>query len=329
VTGETLFISRAGPDFAISETVAGILERAGYDVILQQRSFVNKSFMGQMQAALESGARTIALLSPHYLASDYCAAEWQGVLAGDPLNRKSRLIVLRIADCEPTGLLKALAYWDLVFADDPKTFEKIVLAAVSLQHGRPAEKPPPTGIAAGSAFAAEPPSASNLPLQLTAFVGRARVVAEIKAIVANARLVTLLGPGGLGKTRTALQVAAELHDGTGDGVWFVDLAPLASAEYVVPEIAAVFGVRESAGTPLRESVLASLAAKRLLLVLDNCEHVVAEARSIADAILRRAPDVRIMATTREALGVEGEAVYRLAAERSRAGPAPGRRSAAL
>ena len=313
MNGETLFVSRAGPDSDISERVAGVLERAGYDVILQQRSFVNKSFMGQMQAALESGARTIALLSPNYLASDYCAAEWQSVLAGDPLNKQSRLIVLRIVECEPTGLLKALAYWDLVPARDPKRFESIVLEAVNPVHLRPAHRPIVAARVA-SVFpggeAREP--LGNLPSQLTAFVGRARVVAEIKVIVENARLVTLLGPGGLGKTRTALQVAAELNDGTGDGVWFVDLAPLASDAYVVPEIAAVLGVREVGGTPLRESVLAFLISKRLLLVLDNCEHVIAEARSVADAILRRAPEVRIIATTREALGVAGEAVYRLA-----------------
>jgi hypothetical protein len=312
VNGETLFLSRAGSDTAISEAVAGVLERAGYDVILQQRSFVNKSFMHQMQAALESGARMIALLSPDYLQSDYCSAEWQSVLADDPLNRKSRLIVLRIAECVPTGLLKALAYWDLVPARDPKLFEKTVLEAVappgaaSVQPVAPAASPARTEPAAGT-------SPDNLPPQLTAFIGRARVLAEIKVIVETARLVTLLGPGGLGKTRTALQVAADLHDGAGDGVWFVDLAPIGTAAFVVAQLASVLGVREEAGTPLLESVLAYLKPKRLLLILDNCEHVLDAARDLADAIVRHCPGVRIIATTREALGVDGEAVYRLPA----------------
>ena len=312
MNGETLFISRAGADAETSEVVAGILERAGYDVILQQRSFVNRSFIHQMQAALESGARVVALLSPAYLGSDYCAAEWQSILADDPLNKHSRLILLRIADCVPTGLLRALVYWDLVPATDPKRYEAVVLDAVGIRSGRSLERPEPASVAATHPSAPELASAaSNLPAQLTAFIGRARVVAEIKVIIENARLVTLLGPGGLGKTRTALHVAAELRDGTGDGVWFVDLAPLRGATYVVPALASVFGVREEPSVPLLASVLDFLATKRLLIVLDNCEHVIDAAREVTDAILRGCPDVRIVATTREALGVGGEAVYRL------------------
>jgi predicted ATPase len=303
---ETLFVSRAGADAAISERVAAVLERAGFDVILQQRSFANKSFIQSMQSALESGARVVALLSPSYLASDYCAAEWQSVLADDPLNKRSRLIVLRVVECAPAGLLKALAYWDLVSVTEPELFENIVLEAVRVrQPGLHSNGAAPV------AAAVAPVASTNLPSQFTEFIGRAQVVAEIKARIVEARLVTLLGAGGIGKTRTAVQVANDLHDGAGDGVWFVDLAPLGSAAYVVPELASVFAVREEHGKALLESVLAFLSAKRLLLIFDNCEHVVAEIRTVADAILRGCPEVRLIATTREALGVAGEAVYRL------------------
>ena len=308
---ETLFVSRAGADVDFSNRVAAVLERAGYSVILQQRSFANKSFIHSMQVALESGARVVALLSPAYLASDYCAAEWQSVLADDPLNRKSRLIVLRVADCLPTGLLKALAYWDLVPATEPQLFENIVLEAVRTRVPDQTSNGSSTSGPAGAESPAVPARTStNLPPQFTEFIGRADVVAEIEARTREAPLVTLLGAGGIGKTRTALQVAAGLHDGTGDGVWFVDLAPLGSAAYVVPELASVFDVREELGKPLLESVVAFLHTKRLLLILDNCEHVVAEARAVAEAIVRGCPHVRLIATTREALGATGEAVYR-------------------
>jgi predicted ATPase len=302
---ETLFVSRAGADADISERVAAVLERAGFNVILQQRSFANKSFIASMQSALESGARVVALLSPSYLASDYCAAEWQSVLADDPLNKQSRLIVLRVAECAPTGLLKALAYWDLV-ARDPGLFENMVLEAVRMR------QPDLLSHGVEPAAAAAAVVSTNLPSQFTEFIGRAQVVAEIKARLLEARLVTLLGAGGIGKTRTALQVASELHDGSGDGVWFVDLAPLANAAYVVPELASIFAVREEHGRALLESVLFCLRTKRLLLIFDNCEHVVAEVRTVVEAILRGCPEIRLLATTREALGIAGEAVYRLA-----------------
>ncbi len=108
------FISRAGPDAEIAQRIAHILESAGRPVILQDWDFKNRAFMERMHAALTSGARTIALLSPDYLTRDHCAAEWQNTIADDPLNRNSKLIVLRIRPCAPDGLLKSLAFWDLV-----------------------------------------------------------------------------------------------------------------------------------------------------------------------------------------------------------------------
>ena len=108
------FISRAGADADFAATVGGILENAGYRVYLQQWDFANRNFMEGMQAALESGARVIALLSPAYFKSDHCMAEALNTIGHDPLNKKRRLIVMRIAECAPGGLFTALAYWDLV-----------------------------------------------------------------------------------------------------------------------------------------------------------------------------------------------------------------------
>ena len=108
------FISRAGPDAALAQRIAHILEDAGRRVVIQDWDFKNRAFMERMHAALTSGARTVALLSPDYLTRDHCAAEWQNTIADDPLNRQSKLIVLRIRPCDPVGLLKSLAFWDLV-----------------------------------------------------------------------------------------------------------------------------------------------------------------------------------------------------------------------
>lgn len=125
------FISRAGADTMIASAVGAILEEAGYRVVLQQRDFANHNFMERMHRALESGARVLALLSDDYLASDHCSAEWLNAIAQDPLNRNGRLIVLRVAECTPTGLLTTIAYWDLnAVRGDQNLFHNLVLAAV-------------------------------------------------------------------------------------------------------------------------------------------------------------------------------------------------------
>lgn len=146
----------------------------------------------------------------------------------------------------------------------------------------------------------------NLPHQATSFVGREREQREVKAHLGSSRLVTLLGMGGLGKTRLSLEVAAaELH-AFPDGVWFVDLAPLGDPALVVGEAAQLLGVRAEPGRPLLQTLAAHLKARRVLLVLDNCEHVLQAAAQLARAILQAAPGVRILATSREPLRTPGE-----------------------
>lgn len=132
---KTLFISRASADADFAAVVGKILKDAGYNIILQQWDFANRSFMDCMHSALAEGSRIVALLSPEYLSSDHCRAEWQNAIASDPLNTKSRLILLRVAECEPIGLLSALAYWDLVpVRDNRALLRDILLDAVREQH---------------------------------------------------------------------------------------------------------------------------------------------------------------------------------------------------
>nr|WP_319712429.1 BTAD domain-containing putative transcriptional regulator [Nonomuraea angiospora] len=147
--------------------------------------------------------------------------------------------------------------------------------------------------------------ATNLPAPLTDLVGREGELAEVRALLAASRLVTLTGPGGVGKTRLALAAAADAGPDFPDGVW---LAELAGAAEAAEAVAAVLGVRDDAAAPLAPRLAGALAGKRMLLVLDNCEHLVEQAAELAAALLRAAPGLRVLATSQEPLGVTGESV---------------------
>jgi predicted ATPase/class 3 adenylate cyclase len=153
--------------------------------------------------------------------------------------------------------------------------------------------------------------ANNLPVQATSFIGRERDIAEIQRLLSSARLLTLNGAGGVGKTRLALQAAADLLETYGDGVWLVELAPLADPDLVPQTVAFALGVREEPGRPFTQTLADYLRNKKLLLLLDNCEHLVDACARLADTLLRSCPDLQILATSREALGVPGERTYRL------------------
>jgi predicted ATPase/class 3 adenylate cyclase len=151
----------------------------------------------------------------------------------------------------------------------------------------------------------------NLPVQLTSFIGREHELGEVRRLVGESRLVTVVGPGGSGKTRLALQVAADLLDGSEDGVWVADLSAIDADEHVVPEVARALGVREESGRPLLDALVEALQYRSLFVVLDNCEHVVDACAGLAETLLLRCPKVWLLATSREPLAVAGERVYRL------------------
>ena len=152
---------------------------------------------------------------------------------------------------------------------------------------------------------------NNLPQQVTSFIGRGRELAEIKELLESTRLLTLLGMGGLGKTRLSLQIGADVLEKYPDGVWFVDLAPIKDPSLVPNAAAQVLGLREEPGKTLTQTLCEHLKQHKLLFVLDNCEHLVAACASLADALLHSGPDVRILATSREALHIRGEQTYQV------------------
>lgn len=155
------------------------------------------------------------------------------------------------------------------------------------------------------------PRRHNLPFQLTNFIGRERESSQVKELIATHRLVTLTGSGGVGKTRLALRVAADVLETFSDGVWLVDLAPLSDPALVPQAVATALEIREAPGSPLLNTLADYVRGKRLLLILDNCEHLGEPVRRLAKTLVETAPNLRILATSRESLGIAGEVTWRV------------------
>jgi predicted ATPase/class 3 adenylate cyclase len=151
----------------------------------------------------------------------------------------------------------------------------------------------------------------NLPQQTTSFVGREQEMAATKQLLAASRLLTLTGAGGTGKTRLSLQLADDLLTEYEDGVWLVELAALADPALVPHAVAAVLAVREEPGKPLTETLVEYLEPRQLLLILDNCEHLLAASAELVHTLIRFCPKLRIVATSREGLKIPGEQSYRV------------------
>lgn len=212
-------ISRAGENATFAAQIAVILKRAGYTVLLQQWDMVNRSFMDCIHEALAGGARMVALLSRSYLETDYCAAEWQAVLAQDPLNRRSKLIVLRIEECRPSGLLSALAYWDLVpIRGDATLTEDVTLRAVGALASD-------SGVTQPIEWHAPAPLLHEKIRPQTFLVGRDEALAALQSAFAAldaqdaaARVVAVTGLPGVGKSVLAHHYGW-LHRSRYAGIW--------------------------------------------------------------------------------------------------------------
>ncbi len=150
---------------------------------------------------------------------------------------------------------------------------------------------------------------NNLPAQVTSFVGRAREMAEVKRLLGSSRLVTLTGPGGTGKTRLSLQVGAEVLETFPHGVWLVELATVTEPDLVPQAVVEALDIRVESGRSALETLVDALRPRHLLLVLDNCEHLIAACARLSDLLLRRCPQVRILASSREPLNIAGEVLW--------------------
>jgi predicted ATPase/class 3 adenylate cyclase len=150
----------------------------------------------------------------------------------------------------------------------------------------------------------------NIPIQLTSFVGREKEIDEITELLKTSRLVTLTGSGGTGKTRLSIEVGAQELESFSNGVWLIELAPLSDESQIIPALAQAFGLQELPFNPLANLVNDYLRDKKLLLILDNCEHLIAACARLADNLLHHCAGLKILASSREALGIAGEAAYR-------------------
>jgi predicted ATPase/class 3 adenylate cyclase len=152
---------------------------------------------------------------------------------------------------------------------------------------------------------------NNLPLALTSFIGRQREIEELEYLLWQTRLLTIAGPGGAGKTRLAIRLAQDVKGSFADGVWFIDLAPLSNCGLLSQYVMSVLGMREEVGFSPDQSLLNNLRSKTALLIFDNCEHLLPEMAQMAEKMLSKAPGLRMLATSREKLGVPGEIVWRI------------------
>lgn len=227
-------------------------------------------------------------------------------------NRKKIVFPVRTQDVAPSGNLEFYIrsiHWFDAATQPLEAVSGDLLRHVKTLLERPQEQPAP----ASQKPALRPINAPrhNLPSALTSFVGRERETREVEESLQSNRLVTLAGTGGVGKTRCALRVGNDLLDRYRDGVWFVDLAEILDGSLVPATIAAVFDLEESPNRPMLDTLLAYLRNKPLLLIVDNCEHLIGDAAPVIQTILQRCPDVGVLATSREVLGIPGECVYRM------------------
>ncbi|HTD78034.1 MAG TPA: AAA family ATPase, partial [Chloroflexota bacterium] len=142
-------------------------------------------------------------------------------------------------------------------------------------------------------------------------MGREPALAEALRLLDGSRLLTLVGSGGIGKTRMAVRMSSDLVQAYADGVWLIELAPVADPFLVPLRVAAALGVHEQPGRPMTVTLAEHLAARHVLLILDNCEHLVTACAELGETLLRACPSLRILATSRQALGIEGETVLRV------------------
>jgi hypothetical protein len=268
------FISRAGANADISAVIGKILEDAGHRVILQQWDFANANFMERMHAALESGARVIALLSPAYLKSEHCMAEALNAIAGDPLNKKRRLIVLRVADCAPTGLFAGLAYWDLLpVRSHASRLRDIVLKAADKDTARTASEP---------LFRPAQLVLHDRIREVPNFTGRREDLAALDRALwtGKAAVITqaaVQGLGGVGKSTLAIQYAWE-NRARYAGAWQLGAESpagiidglIALGAHFIPGLAELENRAEAACAALAHIAEAG-AGKPFLLIYDNVE----------------------------------------------------------
>jgi predicted ATPase len=277
-------LTRTPVPLAGQETIAGTLPYMAPEVLRGSPSDTSSDLwaLGIVLHEMATGARPFTGQTSHELSAAI-------------LDRSPAVAPIWIPLGLQTIILRCLAK----NVDDRYRRASEVKAALEAIQSDPAIVPP------------SPAAADNLPVQLTRFIGRERERAEVSAQVRKERLVTLTGAGGAGKTRLALQVAQDLVQEFQHGVWLIELAPLTDPDLLPHAIASTLGMRHESGQAVSDGLVEFLRPRAILLLLDNCEHVIAACAALVDQILRACPRVRVFATSREALGIAGEHAWRV------------------
>jgi predicted ATPase len=295
-----VFISYSSRDRERADAACEALERDGIRCWIAPRDGApGVDYASFLVAAIEQSRIVVLIFSRAANDSDAVLNELE--LAA---NRGIPVLPVRIEDVQPHGASEFYLrrrHWLDAHADFDRALESLAPAVRAALAQRVVVRP------------AEPRTRQrNLPRQTTTFVGRERDLVGVAELLSHGPLLTIVGPGGVGKTRLALQAATEFDDANErvDEAWFVDLAPLAGEGLVAGTILTTLGAGAGGREPL-DALVEHLRDRRVLLVIDNCEHVVVETGSVVDAIVAACADVTIVATSREALNITGERVYRL------------------
>ncbi|HEY8885425.1 MAG TPA: TIR domain-containing protein, partial [Chloroflexota bacterium] len=310
-----VFLSYASADRERALHIADLLEARGVSVWIDRKNIAGgTSWTAEIVEGIKGSAALVVLVSGPAMASPNVQQEVQ--LAWE---HRRPLLPLRL---DSTPLPSTVEYvlagrqWIDVLDQPEERWLPEALRALQGLNLRPSaagSTVPDLSLPASALppVSDSPPPRNNLPVEVTSFVGREQELQEARDLLATHHLLTLTGTGGCGKTRLALKLAGTLLDDFADGVWLVELAPLADPDLVPQAVARVFGVREIAGRDLLSVLVDALRARRVLLLLDNCEHLLDACAQLVDALLRGCPEVRILATSREVLGIDGEARRRV------------------
>jgi predicted ATPase len=294
-----VFISYSFDDKAVADAFCAQLEAAGIACWIAPRDpRPGLPYGAQIVQAISQSAVTALVFSRAANASRAVLGEIElGANRGKPI------FPMRIDPVEPVEdleyYIRSLHWFDATQRPIDARLGEAVTALRALLDGVPRDARPDTA------------SRTNLPAQVTSFVGRESEVAEISQMLEAHRLVTLTGSAGIGKTRTTLEAASSVLDAFEDGVWFVELAPLASGEYVAATVAQAAGIALPPRGDALDNLVAAVKARHLLFVFDNCEHLIEAAGVAIAALLRGCPQLKVLASSRQALRIDGEQTYRL------------------
>ncbi len=290
-----VFISYAREDTDVAERLGQALKTSGYSCWWDQNLVSGARYLTETETQLMAAKAVVVIWSKASIASHWVADE---AAVGRDHNRLAALSI--DGATPPLGFrqfqVTDFASWQGGAEEAP--FRNLLSGLARLAANAPPHVP-----------GADRQPRGNLPLRLAPLIGRVAELAEIDGLLQTARLVTLTGPGGIGKTRLAIEAARGAQDAHADGVWLVELAGLRDPAEVPQAIASALGIANH-DDPI-SGLLGRLPLWRALIVLDNCEHLIEAAASLVENILQRAPDLRILATSQEVLGLEGERVVRL------------------